>query len=278
MISATRVAEGKWWQRPWSLVDGCTRVSEACDNCWALGVAHRFGRDGPVQFREDRLDIPADTRKPMLWAIWNDPCHPVVTDEDLEWALAVMKATPRHRYVWLTKRPERLRTLGAGAFSPNIIVGTTVENQYWADERIPLLLQCPVSVRMLSVEPLLGPIALPILGARARCTRCGSYTVGTQTHGCAHGTGGTCYCGAYLSYETVTSPIHWVVVGAETGSKRRPCKLEWIESIVEQCCNADVPCFVKTVEVDGKLVKDMTDPHWPMWAKREFPAGIEVTA
>lgn len=40
----------------------------------------------------------------------------------------------------------------------NVWVGVTVENQYWADERIPLLLQTPAAVRWLSIEPLLGRI------------------------------------------------------------------------------------------------------------------------
>ena len=47
----------------------------------------------------------------------------------------------------------------------NVWLGTTVEDQRWADERIPHLIQVPAVVRFLSVEPLLGPIDdLPIAG------------------------------------------------------------------------------------------------------------------
>lgn len=43
---------------------------------------------------------------------------------------------------------------------PNVWLGTSVENQKAADERIPALLQCPAKVHFLSFEPLLEPIQL----------------------------------------------------------------------------------------------------------------------
>lgn len=41
---------------------------------------------------------------------------------------------------------------------PNVWLGTSVEDQPRADQRIPHLLRCPASLRFLSCEPLLGPI------------------------------------------------------------------------------------------------------------------------
>lgn len=43
---------------------------------------------------------------------------------------------------------------------PNVWLGTSVENQEWADKRIPHLLRCPAAVRFLSCEPLLGALDL----------------------------------------------------------------------------------------------------------------------
>jgi protein gp37 len=40
---------------------------------------------------------------------------------------------------------------------PNVWLGVSVENQRFADERIPLLLQTPAAIRFISAEPLLGP-------------------------------------------------------------------------------------------------------------------------
>lgn len=43
---------------------------------------------------------------------------------------------------------------------PNVHLGVSCEDQATADERIPILLQCPAAVRWISAEPLLGPLDL----------------------------------------------------------------------------------------------------------------------
>ena len=39
--------------------------------------------------------------------------------------------------------------------------------------------------------------------------------------------------------------IHWVIVGGESGPKARPMKLEWVESIQQQCKEQSVQFFFK---------------------------------
>jgi len=39
--------------------------------------------------------------------------------------------------------------------------------------------------------------------------------------------------------------VDWVIVGGESGPNARPCDIAWIRSIVRQCRDAGVPCFVK---------------------------------
>src|SRR5205085_2732347 len=43
---------------------------------------------------------------------------------------------------------------------PGLWLGVSVEDQLRAEERIPLLLQTPASLRFLSCEPLLEPVEL----------------------------------------------------------------------------------------------------------------------
>lgn len=99
---------------------------------------------------------------------------------------------------------------------PNVWLGTSVENQQTADERIPHLLKCPAAVRFLSCEPLIGPVTLVDDDRKSQ----------------------------FVDY------LDWVIVGGESGPGARPCNFEWIRSIVGQCKAAGVPVFVKQL---GKI-------------------------
>ena len=242
---------GKYWDRPWSLVENCTKVSPGCDHCWLQDINHRFHRDGPVTFREDRLDLPLRARKPKVWSIWSDLFHETVTDVQIDKAFTRMFSRPEHKFFVLTKRPERLQRWVADwnpgwqykGLGRNIWFGVTGENQDQLKHRAWTLLQTFVPHRFVSIEPLLGPVDLnePELiyeGWRKKAT-----------------------IGTYLDF---------VIVGPETGPKRRECRPEWIRSVVEQCSSASVPVWVKAFPVKGKISHDMAE--WPEWARRrELP-------
>jgi protein gp37 len=119
---------------------------------------------------------------------------------------------------------------------PNVHLGVSAENQATADERIPLLLQCPAAVRWVSAEPLLGPIVFGDkgLGQGSECSEDG-WMVRVDEDGCCIS------CGEYVMWYG----IDWVVVGGESGPGARICDVPWIRSIVEQCRAAEVPAFVK---------------------------------
>lgn len=108
---------------------------------------------------------------------------------------------------------------------PNVWLGVSVEDQKTADERIPVLLQCPAAVRWLSCEPLLGPIDLerPRPGPNL-----------------AQGSG-TAICQPWL----IQSGIDWVVAGGESGAGARPMHPDWARSLRNQCASAGVPFFFK---------------------------------
>ncbi len=111
---------------------------------------------------------------------------------------------------------------------PNVCLGVSVEDQQRADERIPLLLQCPAAVRFLSVEPLLGAVDLCALA----CPRDGARHFSALD-------------GRAWSHEERGPRIDWVIAGGESGPGARPCDVAWIRSIVQQCNAAGVGCFVK---------------------------------
>lgn len=121
---------------------------------------------------------------------------------------------------------------------PNVWVGTSVEDQRAADERIPHLLKIPAAVRFLSCEPLLGPVDL------------WHYD---EDEGAMRGPGVIVSGGMTPStpdfppegYDDSQPGIDWVIVGGESGPGARACNLEWIHSLVRQCRDAAVPVFVK---------------------------------
>lgn len=128
---------------------------------------------------------------------------------------------------------------------PNVHLGITVEDQAAAEERIPILLDTPATVRWLSVEPMLEQIDLrPWLGSRE---------------------------------------LHWVVVGGESGNGARPCKAEWIQDVVDQCRDVGVPVFVKQLGADVRCsgatwgVEQERNhgglTHWPEGTKRTAGLG-----
>lgn len=108
----------------------------------------------------------------------------------------------------------------------NVWLGVSVENQHFADERIPVLLQTPAAVRFISAEPLLGPVNL------------WRFITAVQDGGC----------------DPWASTLNWVIVGGESGRGARPFHVEWARSIVEQCQSANVPVFVK--QLGGLPVMD----------------------
>jgi protein gp37 len=203
--------------------------------------------------RPEALEIPLKRKKPTMWFVnsMSDLFHESVTFDQLCEIFDVMGSTPHHIYQILTKRPDRMAEVvpliyrelaareGLGLpddFAPpsHIWLGVTVENQRAADERIPLLLQTPAAVRFLSCEPLLEDISFFIPGEV--CNVCGGK--GTHCDPCS-------WTGFDVEPINMLDEIDWVIAGGESGPNARPCDIEWIRSIVRQCADADVPCFVK---------------------------------
>ena len=81
-------------------------------------------------------------------------------DEVISQIWSVMRNARWHTFQILTKRPERMReVLSHPNFClPNVWIGTSVENSSYLS-RIDILRSVSASVRFVSFEPLLGPVA-----------------------------------------------------------------------------------------------------------------------
>lgn len=142
--------------------------------------------------------------------------------------------------------PDNINILEEDTFSiplENVWLGVSCEDQKTADERIPLLLHTPAQVRFVSVEPMLESVDI----AKYMCSE-------------LHDPALDC------KYHEPDGGLDWVVCGTESGPRRRICHIDNIRSVRDQCVAAEVPFFLKQIEIDGKLVK-MPELDGKVWAK-----------
>jgi protein gp37 len=222
----------------WNFLRGCSEASPGCRNCYAKAVAARFaGPEEPFAGLATRTAggphwtgtvryLPRLVREPLRWTTprWvfvnsmSDVAHPEVQAHWIDQMLEVIKATPWHTYIALTKRPERLwrllyteqpdacvRLLKPDESLPNLILGTSIELQAYA-RRAEHLLEAWTGRTLISAEPLLGPLDLTA---------------------------------------ALAGGLSWLIVGGESGGQARPCAVEWVRSLVQQARAAGVPCFTK---------------------------------
>ena len=166
------------------------------------------------------------------------------------WAL--IESTPWLDWLLLTKRPENVRMMVPmrwtepdvptrdgrvllSGWPANVWIGTTVEDQAAADERIPHLLRVPAKVRFLSCEPLLGPVALN------RATVIDPNPISEP-----------------VEYVPPLALLSWVICGAESLNKRegRKMELSWVRSLRDQCADAGVQFFLKQAGVGGRVLAE----------------------
>jgi len=264
----------QWTDITWNPIDGCSHRSPGCVNCYAEKMAARFAGpgkpyedvitngkwNGKVKFHPDRLDAPLRLRKPRRIFVnsMGDLFHPAVSLEQQAAIFGVMAVCPQHTFQVLTKWPERASEffgyIAARAsfvgdepwWQPwictaeaqqhihfghrattelarvswplsNVHIGVSVEDQTRANQRIPVLLEIPAAVRFISAEPLLGPIRFQDVPGFDKAGSIGQDLLRNV----------------------------WVIVGGESGHKARQCDVRWVRSLVQQCRQAGVPCFVK---------------------------------
>jgi protein gp37 len=202
-----------------------------------------------------------------------DLFHESVPDEWLDRVFAVMALASQHVFQVLTKRPERMRDyahalvtgnrsiwaaardLGLNAAGiaetmtmldwggyewrganplPNVWLGTSVEDQKRADERIPILLDTPAAVRWLSCEPLLGPIDL------------GVHMVAVHHHPDNRDRESSAMQSLIkAARDSIGGGIDWIVAGGESGPGARPMHADWVRPLRDQCAAAGVPFMFK---------------------------------
>lgn len=217
-----------WCDHTWSGWIGCTKVSPACDGCYAAHLMDtRLGRVewGP---HGERSRTSADYwRQPLRWnracaatgrreTVFPSLCDPFDKQADpairREW-FGLIRDTPRLVWLLLTKRPQNIPKMveSVGFMPPNIAFGTTCEDRTRVEINLPHLM-CAGELGPLflfaSFEPLLGDL--------------GDLT-------------------PWLYGDT---RLGWAITGGETSQgahKARPSNPVWFREVRDQCTAAEVP-------------------------------------
>lgn len=205
----------------------------------------RKTKAGPVWTGMVRLDgaalsIPLTWRRGRLAFVnsMSDLFHEALSASDIDQVFAIMALCGQHTFQVLTKRPDRMRDylndpatrsrveLRAAMIKPgfriqtwplpHIWCGTSIEDQVRANERLPILLETQAAVRFVSIEPLLGHVAL---GRAARA--------------------------AALKPQIGGEGLHWIIVGGESGGKARPMHPDWARSLRDEAITLGIPLFYK---------------------------------
>lgn len=238
------VAARAMWKQP----------AKWCKEAVAAGERHRVFNASLADWAED-WDGPIVDHKGEVTDWSSDLMLDCLFDEidatvdGLDWLL-LTKRPQNILSKWrnhLVPHPMPLSSRGQYAtmrteYRSNVWLGTTTENQKYADIRIRQLLSCRhlAPVLFLSVEPMLGPVDL------------GEAVGYSPEHG------------GY--FDPRKSRVDWVICGCEDGPGRRPMDIAWARSLRDQCQVAGVPFFMKQIEVDGKVTDDVA----------EFPLDLQI--
>lgn len=154
-----------WADETWNPTTGCSRKSAGCQNCYAEVLSLRQGwssapwtaQNAALNFKThpERLRKPGSLKKPSHIFVnsMSDLFHELMPAEFLRAIWQVMLEVPRHTYMILTKRPERL-IWWEGPWAPQIWQGTSIEDRrnLW---RLNALRDCGAALKFVSFEPLL---------------------------------------------------------------------------------------------------------------------------
>lgn len=205
----------EWTEATWNPAVGCTKISAGCKHCYAEAMAVRLRAMGTPGYENgfkltilpERLSEPLRRKKPTVYFVnsMSDLFHQRIPDAYIDQVFDVIARSPQHTFQVLTKRAERMAS-------------------YFRSRAVPRNAWLGVTVEdRKSGVPRIDK--LREIDATIR----------------------------FLSVEPLIEDIgevnlkniHWVIVGGESGPKARPMKLEWVDSIRQQCEEFDVAFFFK---------------------------------
>lgn len=239
-----------WTDYTWNPVTGCSHKSDACKFCYAEAFSLRMGWSKRpwteqnaaenVVLHPERLHDPRTVKNPsrVFVCSMSDLFHDLVPEYFLDDVFDSLLQANHHTYQLLTKRPDR-----AVAYFDS--TGNRAEyldkiSHLWfgvTGENQPELYKRWAFVNQIPAKV------------------------------------------KFISYEPALEPINfrhfngvsWVIVGCESGARRRKMDTAWAYSARNQCDAIGAAFHMKQMEVNGKVTDDITQFPEPL-RRREFPS------
>ncbi len=238
-------SEIQWTDATWNIARGCRKVDEDCKFCYMYRDSFNGTRYNPREVKRTKtvFNLPLKIEKPskIFTCSLTDFFLPEI-DEYREEAWQIIRSCPQHTFQILTKRPDRvLECLPSdwGMGYDNVWLGTSVGGNNGLN-RIDEISYVPSKCLFLSFEPLHEKLNLqnhPMIGFK------------------------------------------WAIIGGESGHETgkyryRPCELEWIEDLKNQCQTYDIQVFIKQMGTHLAKELKMNDRHGG--DINEFPEHLRV--
>lgn len=250
----------EWTDSTWNPMRGCSLVSDGCKNCYAMGVAGRFGGpgqpydgltakttqgakwNGKIMLVPDMLTQPIKWQRPRKIFVnsMSDLFHEGVPDSYIDQVFAVMALAPQHIFQVLTKRPQRMRDYFS---APDVWARIEVAARVIHRDR---------TGKQIAGKTLIGPLPHVWLGVSVEDQAAADERIPLllQTPAAVRWISAEPLLGpvdldrVYLSTDHALW-VDWVVVGGESGPKARPMHPDWARSLRDQCAAANVPLLFK---------------------------------
>ena len=220
----------EWADATLNTAYGCTKVSEGCAKCYMFRILSKRGQD-PGQPRERRDDLLRKAARALglrpkivFLNSMTDTFHPDFSFAQIQaWFRVLQEEAPHHCYVVLTKRSERMLAYYRETGPPphNVWLGVSVESStHYA--RVDALRAVPARVRVLSLEPMLGP----------------------------------------MTDIDLTGIHWVIVGGESDPLRPRPMEASWVLSVRDRCAAAGIPFFFKQVGGTARVFGEGGSSAW----------------
>lgn len=240
----------EWTNTTWNVITGCDKVSPGCSNCYAEKFAIRLQKMGTKKYsngfkitiHEDVIDFPLKIKEPRMIFVnsMSDLFHKEISFEFIRMIFDVIKKAKWHQFQILTKRSERLKEFGK-------IYGKFPDN-IWIGVSVENQYFKNRITDLKSIDSKVHFLSLePLIGQIGQ-----------------------------LELEE----IEWVIAGGESGYNHRPCKIEWVREIRDQCIKTDTPFFFKqwggmTSKSNGRLLDGEIWHQFPNILKYDTSAILQ---